>query len=104
MSGDFARTLVIRVSQQYWAYTQALEREKLISPPFRGPKGLHNDWCINKWTVRQETLSYVFVTRSDTTGLYRHKRMLEARNFRLRKKSDCTRVGYRIVGSENIKS
>ena len=30
--------------------------------------------------------------------------MLEARNFRLRKKSDCTRVGYRLVGSKNIKA
>ena len=30
--------------------------------------------------------------------------MLEARNFRLRKKSDCTRVGYRLVVSKNIKA
>ena len=30
--------------------------------------------------------------------------MLEARNFRLRKMSDYTRVGYRLVGSKNIKA
>ena len=30
--------------------------------------------------------------------------MLEARNFRIRKKSDCTGVGYHLVGRENIKA
>ena len=40
LSGFFnGRGLIIRVSPQYWAYTQSLEREKLISNYSPAPRG-----------------------------------------------------------------
>ena len=54
----------------------------------------HHDNTSSKqsviWAATSENRSSGIPTRSNTTGLYRHRRWLETWNFRFRKQRDCT--------------
>ena len=96
---DLSRALTIHMSPQCWAYTQALKREKSVSPLYPDPVGavVTNDWCIRcirnltqwknyilifKW-VAQANLVLIAYASSEGSGEPAHLRSL-ARTFAAR--------------------